>query len=247
MFSKKNHPPGYYVYLYLREDGSPYYAGKGKDGRAWKDHRIKNKKTGLYGGIQTPSDYSRIIIVSWNLTPIGACAIERRLIQWYGRKDIIYEDRPPGILYNKTDGGDGTNNTVRDKWVNSKFEGARKWLKSLTNDERKTFYESQGNARSKGWYVSRIDDSTETFVLNISKWCEENNVDKSTITRLNDPSSKLFQKQTKGWRIRRSDMPKLSPYIDNRTIGHENTACKGKTWKLVNGERIWSDKYTIID
>ena len=100
-------------------------------------------------------------------------------------------------------------------------------------------------SKSKGWFVSKINDPAEVFVHSISKWCEEHGIDKSIPTMLNDPKNRLFQKQTKGWRIRRSDMPELPPYIDKRTIGHENIACKGKTWKLVNGKRVWQTKYII--
>ena len=132
LFSKKNLPPGFYVYLYLRTDGTPYYVGKGFGDRAWVQHRNYKLKTGVH----TPKNNTRIVIVFYNLLEIGALALECKLIRWYRRKDINYsievDPSPNGILHNKTDGGDGTSGYIRSDELKLK---ASLWV-TKSNEER---------------------------------------------------------------------------------------------------------------
>jgi hypothetical protein len=82
----------FYTYAYLREDGTPYYIGKGT-GR-----RIDNPSG---KSISLPPKGRRIFLKT-NLTEEEAFKHEIYLIALYGRKDLR-----TGILYNFTDGGDG--------------------------------------------------------------------------------------------------------------------------------------------
>lgn len=100
----------YYVYAYLREDGTPYYIGKGKDNRAYaKNHR------------SFPKDLSRIVFLEKNLTEIGALALERRYIAWYGRKD-----KQTGCLINLTDGGESNSGWLMPDEVKTKISQTKK-------------------------------------------------------------------------------------------------------------------------
>ena len=151
------------------------------------------------------------------------------------------------MSYNLASGGEGGDlsrfiDYESRKIPNNNFKQAHAWFNRLTDDEKKEWHAKQGANRTKGWYVSRLDDPTEIYIQNISKWCEEHSIDKSMPTTLNNPKSHLFQKQTKGWRIRRSDMAALPPYENLRGKVIIPNGCKGRSWKLVDGIRVWYDK-----
>jgi hypothetical protein len=117
-------PKDFYVYAYLRskdgrhgKKGTPYYIGKGKGRRIVETH---NK-------ISLPPDGKNIVLIAEGLTEIGAFAIERRLIKWYGR---IIEDS--GILLNKSEGGEGSSGFKQAREV---VEARAKKLRGRKNSE----------------------------------------------------------------------------------------------------------------
>ena len=144
--------------------------------------------------------------------------------------------------YNMNPGGMGGDNSKHIDYANRKIKyntkGMKQYWDSLSQEQRTNLYRRQAMARCKGWYVSKVNSTKETYVQNIAKWCDKHGIDKSMPTGLNNPNSRLFQKQTKGWRIRRSDMPKLKPYVNNQHKSTVNIG-KGKTWRLKDGKRVW--------
>ena len=96
----------FYVYQFIREDGTPYYIGKGTGNRAFI------KKRGR------PLDLTKIQIVKSGMSEYDAHQLEIKLISQYGRKDL-----GTGILINLTNGGEGLSNPsteTRNKMAEAK-------------------------------------------------------------------------------------------------------------------------------
>ena len=226
-----------YIYKIINKINSKWYIGKhnGNDPAYMGSGKLLKQAYLKYG----KENFEKIILEN--------CSSEKELNtkeQYWIKTTNAISDL---MSYNLAEGGNGGDLSKfipyhKINYSNYTMLGARKWFQSLSEEQKKKFHAEQALKRTKGWFVSRTDNPTEIYVQNISKWCEEHGVDKSMPTNLNNPKSGLFQKQTKGWRIRRSDMPPLPPYENLRGKIVVNNGCKNRTWKLMNGKRVWYDK-----
>jgi hypothetical protein len=163
----------YYTYAYLREDGTPYYIGKGKDDRAYKKGR---------GQIKPPKDKNRIIFLKQNLTEEEAFRHEKYMIAIFGRKDL-----GNGILRNRTDGGEGTSGYVyseeRKQQVSRQFKGIpqdKEFVKRRAESVKKHYNSEEGkktieylNKKKEEYFAS---EEGKKRLLDLSKkWSGKNN------------------------------------------------------------------------
>jgi len=150
----------YYVYAYLRSDFTPYYIGKGKG----------NRYKSVSHSVNLPADPARIVFLETNLSEVGALALERRYIRWYGRKD-----QGTGILLNRADGGEG-NSAPRSKTWRENHSRAMTGRKHLpeTIQKMKKFdksymkteeYRRKVSEAKKGKSITRRKQSKHTSSL----------------------------------------------------------------------------------
>lgn len=131
----------YYTYAYLRENRTPYYIGKGKRGRAWTNSGRKIAKK--------PRDLNRILILKQNLTEKEAFRHEIYMIAIFGKKAS-----GDGILWNITDGGEGSSGRFLSEKTKQKISEKRKG-KALSKEARARRLESMRGRGNRGTFFGR--------------------------------------------------------------------------------------------
>lgn len=177
----------YYTYAYLREDGTPYYIGKGKGNRAYYKYG-KNCKP--------PKDKRRIIKLKQNLTEEEAFKHEIYMIAVFGKKCD-----GTGILMNIADGGNAPPKICGDKHhmkteeykkrVSEKLKGKNnpRWGKPLSEETKKKMsiklkqYTGEKSSTGQWWRIT-FSDGRQIVMCGLSNWCKENGYSKAHISKL---------------------------------------------------------------
>lgn len=186
----------YYTYAYLREDGTPYYIGKGSGRRAYaENHRIN-----------LPKDKDKIIILKKELTEEQAFNHEIYMISIFGRKDL-----GTGILHNLSDGGDGGASGYKHtenirKFRSEKMKGNKIWKgrshsdisKQKVREARKgkklsnEHIEKLKKSHSKNTWKVISPDKNIFMIKNLTEFCKEYNL---------APSPLYNYGKYKGWTV----------------------------------------------
>jgi len=138
----------FYTYVYVRQDGTPYYVGKGVRRRAFIGYGRRAHR---------PKDDARIFMQHW---PDEATAfeMEKYYIRLFGRKD-----NGTGILRNLTDGGEGILGIKRPPLSEEWKDGIRKSMMGHeVTDITRTKMKAVPHSKAKGelgahsrWHVQR--------------------------------------------------------------------------------------------
>jgi len=171
----------YYTYAYLREDGTPYYIGKGSGKRI---HNPSGKCVNL-------PPLNRRIKLKEFVDEESAYKHEEYMIAILGRKDI-----GTGMLRNMCDGGkSGTRQLVSQETREKRRRAmlGKKWKLSVQK------VENIREGACKHFYMITHKDGKVCYTKNLRKWSKDNNLDHGPMYKLLHNKFVNKKGNYKGW------------------------------------------------
>ena len=199
------------VYAYCRKDGTFYYIGKGNPKRPY---RWRGKR-----GINPPKDRSRILILHHGLEEKVSFDYEKKLILFYGRKDV-----GTGLLKNRTDGGEGTCG-----WVPS--ESYRK----NRSEQTKSLHESRKDADGKSRIAKKCGQA-----MNRVKHAEKDGHGRSLAGKTSN-----FAKQAKPIKLTHLDSGETFEFANSVDAGLALGLSSRSLRRVAAGERPHHKRYAV--
>jgi len=197
----------YYTYAYLREDRTPYYIGKGKEGRIYSKQK----------NIKPPKDKSRIIFLKKNLTEGEAFRHEIYMIDVFGRKDL-----GTGILHNRTDGGEGSSGCIPSDETRRKLSEAGKG-KTLSEEHRRKLSEASKGEKNHN-YGKPKSEETRRKLSEARKG--KTHSEESKIKMSESGKVKIFSEEHR----RNLSQWQIGKTLSEETRRKISEAAKGKKW-----------------
>jgi len=213
----------YYTYAYLREDGTPYYIGKGKGNRIDNPHYRSNKTK-----VRVPlPPKQRRVKLKQNLSEEKAYKHEMYMISIFGRKDL-----GTGILLNMNDGGKGgssgprysTRGEKNHRYGKSPLTKGKIWV---TNGiENKMIFP---NELEDGWYRGRIKVHVDEGKEKVLKQLRENNPNAKKYKIIFRDGTEQVVKQLSTWSRENGHS-----YTNIKSIVHRTRYKKEKQYECYN-------------
>ena len=201
----------FYTYLWLREDGTPYYVGKGSKNRAYTSHAHS---------VHRPVEIERIVIYPAE-SEVDAFETEIALIWYYGRKAL-----GTGVLRNLTDGGEnppknfGKRSEETCKRISQSLKGV------VSTEEHKEKIRSTLKSRVIPKYVrDRMLSGLRTKLVGRPKVVSEETRKKISATLMGKPGHKSTEETNQKIRVKA-----LERYAKKRELnGGRNTGTGSST------------------
>ena len=207
-------PNRFYTYAYLREDRTPYYIGKGQGKRIYQiDGKPCNKPP-----------KNRIIFLKRNLTEEDAFRHEVYMISVFGRKDL-----GPGILHNRSDGGEGPSNPSEE--TRKKMSESKRGKKH-SEETRKKQSENRGGSKNNFYGKHHTEETKQKLrEINVGK-----NLSEETKLKISKSGAGRILSEETRKNISKSKKGEKNPCYGKRWWNDGNDNCKlslecpGENW-----------------